>query len=84
MAIKTSPLHSWSIKCWPPAVYPNSSRRARYLVRANRDSLTSVGALVRIGRELVIIGEPYVRWMQKKVAAVPGYECPANKEGPPS
>jgi hypothetical protein len=80
MPSKTSPPHSWSIKDWPPDVYPNSSRKARYLARSKRDELISAGALVRIGRELVIIGEPYVRWMQKKGASVPGYECPANKD----
>ena len=79
MASKTSTLHSWSIKCWPADVYPNSPDKARYLVRANRDSLLRDGALVRVGRELVIIGDRYVRWMQKKGSAVPGYECPANK-----
>ncbi|MCH7507578.1 MAG: hypothetical protein IID60_09780 [Proteobacteria bacterium] len=79
MAIKTSHPHSWSIKRWPAHVYPNSPDKARYLVRANKDSLILEGALVRVGRELVIIGDRYVRWMQKKGSAVPGYECPANK-----
>lgn len=72
--------HSWSLKDWQPEIYPNSSGKARYLIRANRDELTAAGALVRVGRELVIIGVPYVRWMQKKGAAVHGYECPANKD----
>lgn len=80
MATKISFPHSWSIKCWPADIYPNSSGKARYLVRAYRDELTAAGALVRVGRELVIIGERYVRWMQKKGAFVPGYECPANKD----
>jgi hypothetical protein len=79
MATKTSPLHSWSIKNWPTDVYPNDSQKARYLIRANRDELTREGALVRVGRELVVIGERYVRWMQKKGSGVPDYECPANK-----
>lgn len=79
MANNQTHLHSWSIKSWPADVYPNSSDKARYLVRANRDSLTREGALVRVGRELVIIGDRYSRWMQKKGSAVPGYECPANK-----
>jgi len=83
MASKTSPLHSWSIKDWPSDIYPNSPRKARYLVRAYRDELTAASALVRVGRELVIIGTPYVRWMQKKGASVHGYECPANKDRAP-
>ena len=81
MATKTSPLHSWSIKHWPVDVYPNDPDKARYLIRANRDELAREGALVRVGRELVIIGERYVRWMQKKGSAVPNYECPANRCG---
>jgi hypothetical protein len=72
--------HSWSLKEWPQDYYPNDSSKATYLVRAHRDELTAAGALVRVGRELVIIGAPYVRWMQKKGAAVHGYECPANKD----
>lgn len=80
MAVNNPTPHSWSLKDWPSDHYPNDTRKARYLVRANRDELTAAGALVRVGRELVIIGAPYVRWMQKKGASVPGYECPANKD----
>ena len=80
MAIKTSLPHSWSLKDWPPPIYPNSSKKARYMVRANRDELTTAGALVRIGRELVVIGDRYMRWMAKKGIEVPGYECPDNKD----
>jgi len=80
MVSKASPPHSWSIKDWPLDVYPNSPDKARYLTRSKRDELISAGALVRIGRELVIIGEPYVRWMKKKAVAVPDYRCPANKD----
>jgi hypothetical protein len=79
MSVNNPIPHSWSLKDWPPEFYPNDPSKARYLVRANRDELTAAGALVRVGRELVIIGTPYVRWMRKKGAAVPGYECPANK-----
>ncbi len=80
MAVNNPTPHSWSLKDWPPDYYPNDTSKARYLVRAYRDELTAAGALVRVGRELVIIGAPYVRWMQKKGASVHGYECPANKD----
>ena len=73
--------HSWPVKHWPQDTYPNDPRKAKYLVRAHRDELTDAGALVRVGRELVIIGAPYIRWMQKKGRAVHGYECGANKSG---
>jgi len=80
MANRPSIPHSWSLKDWAQDIYPNDSSKATYLVRAHRDELTAAGALVRVGRELVIIGAPYVRWLQKKGAAVHGYECPANKD----
>ena len=72
--------HSWSLKEWPEDYYPNDPSKARYMVRAHRDELTAAGALVRVGRELVIIGAPYVRWLQKKGVEVPGYECGANRD----
>ena len=80
MANRPSIPHSWSLKDWAQDIYPNDSSKATYLVRAHRDELTAAGALVRVGRELVIIGAPYVRWLQKKGAAVLGYECAANKD----
>jgi hypothetical protein len=80
MAVNNPTPHSWSLKNWPPGCYPNTPGKARYILRAYRDELTAAGALVRVGRELVVIGNPYVRWMQKKGAAVHGYDCPANKD----
>lgn len=71
--------HSWTIATWPASVFPGEPSKARYLVRAHKDELRLEGALVRVGRELVIIGERYGRWLQKKAARVPGYECAANR-----
>ena len=45
--------HSWSIADWPSSVYPNDSKRGRYLVREHKADLHASGALVRVGRELV-------------------------------
>ena len=72
-------IHSWAIKDWPIEYYPNSPEKARYLVRTNRVELAAAGALVRVGRELVIIREPYLQWMQEKRTGVHGYDCPANR-----
>lgn len=72
--------HSWAISEWPESIYPNSGKRARYLIRANKDDLAREGALVRVGRELVVVGAKYERWLAKKASNVPGYECPANRE----
>lgn len=70
--------HSWDIEHWPAAVYPHTSGRARYLVRSHRDELLVAGALSRVGRELIIIGAKYSRWLEKGASNVPGYVCPAN------
>jgi hypothetical protein len=73
--------HSWTVSEWSkqaPNVYPNSTPRARYLVRSHRDSLVQAGCLVRVGRELVVIGDRYARWLEKQAANVPGYQIAAN------
>lgn len=71
--------HSWDLEHWPPAVYPHTEGRARYMLRAYRDQLMAAGALVRVGRELVVIGDRYTRWLQMQAANVPGYESNANR-----
>ena len=77
---KTNTLpHSWPINSWPADIYPNDPRKARYLVRANKNDLLQHGALARVGRQLVVIGSRYDKWLQKRAAYVPGYECPANQ-----
>jgi len=70
--------HSWPINDWPPTVYPNRSSSARYLVRAHRDELLACGALSRVGRELVIMGEGYGRFLARRTGQVPGYEIAPN------
>lgn len=80
MPRNTSPVpHSWSVATWPREVWPHDSHRARYVVRANRDDLIAAGVLTRVGRELVILGDRYGRWLQRKSADVPGYEVAANR-----
>ena len=78
--------HSWDIEHWPSAVYPHTEGRARWLLRAHRDELITVGALVRGGRELVVIGDRFTRWLQMQATNVPGYESNANagRRGAPS
>lgn len=71
--------HSWSIGTWPADVYPHSPERARYLVRANKSELICAGALSRVGRELVIIGERYAKWLERNTARAADFECPANR-----
>lgn len=70
--------HSWSVNTWPASVYPHSPSRARWLLRAHRDELVAAKALSRVGRELVVLGKPYSRWLERRARAVPGFQCPAN------
>lgn len=72
--------HSWDLEHWPADVYPHGEGRARWLLRAHRDELMTAGALVRVGRELVVIGDRYTRWLHAQASNVPGYESNANRE----
>jgi hypothetical protein len=68
--------HSWRIADWPADVYPNNASAGKYVVRANRDELMSLGALCRVGRDMVVIGEGYARFLARKIDRVPGYSPP--------
>jgi hypothetical protein len=70
--------HSWSIADWPPSVYPNDSKRGRYLVREHKIDLLASGALSRVGRELVVLGPRYFRWLERQASRVPDFACAAN------
>ncbi len=71
--------HSWSFETWPATVYPGTTSRARYVVRAHRDELIREGALARVGKEIIILGDRYARWLQRHTADVPNYQIAANK-----
>jgi hypothetical protein len=71
--------HSWDLAHWPNDVYPHTQSRARYLLRERRDELMAAGAIVRVGRELVVIGDRFTRWLQAQATNVPGYESNANR-----
>jgi hypothetical protein len=81
--VQTTLPHSWSINRWPADVYPGSPSRARYVVRVHRNELLHAGALSRVGRDLVVLGERYSRWLEKNCVNVPGYEIAANRVPPP-
>jgi hypothetical protein len=74
--------HSWGINSWPVTVWPHEPKRARYLVRANQNALLQAGALCRIGRELVVIGARYGRWLERNASRVPEYKSNANRVKP--
>jgi hypothetical protein len=71
--------HSWGVAHWPPHVYPGNPAAGRYLVRAHRDELGAYGALTRIGRDLVVLGEGFARFLAAKQDRVSGYQIAANR-----
>lgn len=73
------PPHSWRTKDWPPFVYPGNCSSGKRIVWANQDTLVRLGALARCGRELVVFGGPYVKWLQSQGDRVSGYDLPANR-----
>jgi hypothetical protein len=73
---------SWAIADWPENVYPGTSSRARYLVRVHRAELLVAGALARVGRDLVIIGPRYERWLQRQAGRVPDFQIAPNRGRP--
>jgi hypothetical protein len=72
--------HSWAVDDWPVTVYPCRASRGRYVVRAHRDELISAGALVRVGRGLVVLGAGYSAWLVKQKSRVEGFEIAPNAE----
>ena len=77
---KTTPIpHSWSLETWPREVYPCTTSRARYVIRVHRDELIRAGVLSRVGRELIVLGERYAKWLQLHTADVPGYQIAPNR-----
>jgi hypothetical protein len=70
--------HSWSVEDWPPSVYPCRASKGRYILREYRDALVAAGALVRVGRDLVVIGPAYEKWLAKQASRVAGFEIAPN------
>jgi hypothetical protein len=66
LALASPAPHSWDLEHWPGHVYPHTESRARWLIRAHRDELILAGAMTRVGRELVMFGNEYSKWLQSK------------------
>ena len=71
--------HSWDVEHWPPGVFPHSSTKARWLLRCHRSELLNAGAIVRVGRVLVVLGDRYTRWLALQASNVATYESNANR-----
>lgn len=78
MAAEPAP-HSWDLEHWPTVVYPHTSGRARYLIRSQKTSLIEAGALSRVGRELIVLGAAYTKWLERQAVNVQSFECAANR-----
>lgn len=72
---------TWGLDSWPPDVWPNSTNKARWVVRSHRDKLIAEGAVSRVGRQLVIHGPRYSRFLEKNAANVPDFEIAPNRAG---
>ena len=70
---------SWAVENWPLNVFPNDAKRARRVLREHRTELLEAGAISRVGRKIVVLGQRYQRWLEKRSAHVPGYICAANR-----
>ena len=71
--------HSWSIEGWPAGVFPGTPQKARYLIRRNYDELLRAGALSRVGKQIVVLGDRYGRWLQLHTCDVPNYQIAPNR-----
>jgi hypothetical protein len=69
-ALFTATPHSWEFSSWPSHVWPNNQKRGQWICRAYRRELVAAGALSRIGRNVIIIGAPYVRWIESHMDQV--------------
>jgi hypothetical protein len=72
--------HSWRLDDWPAGVYPGAASKGRYVVRANRTALIAIGALVRVGRDLVVMGAAYSSWISKQGERVRDYQIAPNRQ----
>jgi hypothetical protein len=77
---KVSPLpHSWLVAEWPSHVTPCRPNAGRQLVRVHRSELIACGALVRVGRNLTILGAGFAEFLARKAGRVEGYEIAPNR-----
>ena len=81
-AIVASVPHSWAVRDWPLEIFPGSSSSARWLIRCNKPDLIAAGALVRVGRQLVVIGNRYARWLERQASEVADFEIAPNRKEP--
>jgi hypothetical protein len=78
---KVSPLpHSWPVNQWPVEVAPGRVSAGRNLVRKHKAELLRCGALTRVGRELVILGQGYAEFLALQMKRVQDFQIPPNRK----
>ena len=70
--------HSWLLKDWPAGIAPGTTQRAKHFIKQNRDSLMALGALGRVGRDIVVFGAGYGAFLARSSAHVEGYDISQN------
>jgi hypothetical protein len=71
--------HSWGFGNWPAHVWPGDVVRGKRFCRTYQPALMKAKALVRLGRELVVMGGPFTAYMAKQAAAVENFSVPCNR-----
>ncbi len=54
---------SWDVRNWPANVWPHKAARAKHCIDCNRDALVKAGVISRVGREIVVNGDAWRRWL---------------------
>jgi hypothetical protein len=71
--------HSWPVSKWPAHVWPCDSARGRRFCRTYEKELVKAKALTRMGRDRVVMGEPFLRYMDRQRAKLLDFEVAANR-----
>lgn len=71
--------HDWTIKKWPPGLFPYNAESARHLIYVNQPQLLAAGGIVRIGHTLVVLAAGYLKWMASHASRVPEYDLACNR-----
>jgi hypothetical protein len=66
--------HSWDVASWPSTVWPGDAKRGAWVIRSNKSELVAAGAIARVGKTRVIIGGPFVRWLERRVTRFADYQ----------
>lgn len=71
--------HSWGFSNWPWWVWPGDGVKGKRFVRTYEDALFKVGALTRGGRELIVNGEGFTKFLHSQRHRVQNFEVPCNR-----